>query len=340
MKKGVLAGFVFFLLYSTNLAAQEVFVLRVKVQTANVRSEPDANSPVIKQLKGGTLIESSQKLENWYEITITDDKGQFISGYIHANIVEVVSAQAVEEKEVQEEIVKEKEEITPPVPERIPMTLPSEKSYSSGGFKVLGGLANSKASHAEQDIQGFDLADYEKSRMGIFGGLGFEMGSRFVIEIDLLYLQKGTAFEGDIDFGSSGSVSFKYKSMTDEISVPILLKTKLLRGSTPYFLAGAEVAYVLSSKVSYDFSVKQPGSQPIAAAGTEDIIEVTNRIDYGLILGAGFELQLGKMPLLFEGRYHLGMANLAKKNKDYQVEVGEDDWIKTNALLFMLGFKF
>ncbi len=340
MKKGVLAGFVLFLLFLANLAAQDAFVLRVKVQTANVRSEPDANSPVIKQLKGGTLLESSQKLENWYEITITDSQGQILSGYIHANVVEVVSSQAVEEEEIKEEVVQEKEEITPPTPQRIPMETPGEKWYSTGGFKVIGGLASSKARYPEQDLQGFDLADYEKSRMGIFGGLGFEMGSRFVIEVDLMYLQKGAAIKGDIDFGNNGSVSFDYTSMTDELSLPILLKTKFLRGNTPYILAGAEIAYVLSSKVNYDFSVKQPNAQPVAAAGTEDIIEVTNRIDYGLILGAGFELQLGKMPLLFEGRYHLGMANLAKQNTDYQVEVGEDDWVKTSALLFMLGFRF
>jgi hypothetical protein len=38
----------------------ETTVLKVKVQTANIRTQPDINAAVIKQVKMGTLLESSQ----------------------------------------------------------------------------------------------------------------------------------------------------------------------------------------------------------------------------------------------------------------------------------------
>ena len=40
------------------LLAKESTVLKVKVQTANVRSEPDASAPIIAKVSGGTLLES------------------------------------------------------------------------------------------------------------------------------------------------------------------------------------------------------------------------------------------------------------------------------------------
>jgi len=339
MKKEVLIGCLVYLLTLAGFAAQEVFVLKVKVQQANVRSEPDANAPVIKQIKAGTLLESTQKLENWYEISITDEEGKTITGYIHASVVDVVSGQKTEEKAVQEEVKKE-EIVTPPVAEQVPVPSPAKRTYSPGGFKVLGGMANASVSHSEMDVQGFDMGQYEKSKMGYFGGIGLELGSRFAVEIDLLYIQKGTRLQGNLDFSTGTKGSFDMKTFLDEVSLPVLIKVKILPGSTPYLLAGGEAAYVLSNKQKYSYSVNYHGTQPLEGSGTEDTIQDTNRFDYGIIVGAGFELRLGKIPLLFEGRYHIGMANLAKQNKDYQVEVGAEDWVKTKALLFMLGIRF
>lgn len=76
---------------AVGLHAQEMKMLKVKVQAANVRDEPNMNSTVVKQVKLGTLLESRQKIGDWFEIMVTDDKGTAISGYINSSVVDVVS---------------------------------------------------------------------------------------------------------------------------------------------------------------------------------------------------------------------------------------------------------
>ena len=76
---------------AVGLHAQETTMLKVKIQAANVRAEPDLNSAVVKQVKLGTLLESRKKIGVWFEIMVTDDKGMPISGYINSGVVDVVS---------------------------------------------------------------------------------------------------------------------------------------------------------------------------------------------------------------------------------------------------------
>ena len=76
---------------AVGLHAQEAKMLKVKVQVANVRAEPDISSAVVKQVNLGTQIESRQKIGDWFEIMVTDDKGAAISGYINSSAVDVVS---------------------------------------------------------------------------------------------------------------------------------------------------------------------------------------------------------------------------------------------------------
>ncbi|MCK4819904.1 hypothetical protein KA005_29330 [bacterium] len=62
------------------------------------------------------------------------------------------------------------------------------------------------------------------------------------------------------------------------------------------------------------------------------ITENTKIFDLGIILGGGVEIKMPKNALLIEGRYHIGLINIAK-----------DDWrfdsIKTNSLVLILAFK-
>lgn len=75
---------------AVGLRAQEKKMLKVNVQAANVRIEPDMNSALVKQVKLGTLLESRLKIGDWYEVVVTDDEGTAISGYISSNVVDVV----------------------------------------------------------------------------------------------------------------------------------------------------------------------------------------------------------------------------------------------------------
>jgi len=330
MRKILFSGLMGIILFSFNLnglQARENYVLKVKVQTANVRAEPDANSAIIQQVKQGTLLESNQKIDNWFEIVVTDEKGNNISGYIHANVVDVISGEAKEEKEVSPPEVKKepaKEAPTPapaPAPVQVPVSEPS-KSFSSSGVKVMGGLSLASMTYSFEDSE--ELNKYKKTKLGFQGGLGFEIGGRIALEVDFLYIQKGVIFKGSEPDGN-----FDLKFFTDELCLPVLMKFNFLPGSTPFILAGGEIGYVYDNKVKYHVEIP---SIPLDESGTEDLKEDTNRIDYGLVLGGGFELATGAVNLVIEGRYHLGLSNLSK-------EEGIDK-INSNAILLIAGFKF
>jgi outer membrane protein W len=97
MKKHSIFILVLLLLVSGFTArADSVILLKVRVLVANVRLEPDAASPVIARVKFDTLFESTRKIGDFYEISITDSQGKVVPGYIHSGVVEVVERKGVE----------------------------------------------------------------------------------------------------------------------------------------------------------------------------------------------------------------------------------------------------
>src|SRR4030042_2511861 len=98
MKKSLLAGLVFLLTICLFAGAQETYVLKVKVQVANVRSEPDLNAQVIGQVKMGELFEAMNRIDSFFEISIMDNKGNAVTGYVHSGVVDVITGEEAEEE--------------------------------------------------------------------------------------------------------------------------------------------------------------------------------------------------------------------------------------------------
>jgi hypothetical protein len=120
----------------------------------------------------------------------------------------------------------------------------------------------------------------------------------------------------------------------------VLLKVKFKPGSTPFIVAGGEVAYILSSKVNWSWD--NPQTQQ-TESGSEDIKDYTNKLDYGLVFGAGYELNMSGMSLVIQGRYHLGLANIMKTEEAGAGSpnlVQDSSWARTNAIVLMLGIMF
>jgi len=175
-----------------------------------------------------------------------------------------------------------------------------------GGPKLLGGLAWGKYA------ADWDMGNVLKP--GHLFGLGFEWGSgRLNCEVDALYFLKTGAYPSrgwDYEMG--------------EISVPFMAKYKFLSRSTPFVLAGCEAAYVLSHK-------QRPG--PSGGDTVYDMIDNTRRIDYGLVVGAGFALELGALSLELSGRYHHGLAKVSGLGyREYDLQTRE--WVVVLGLLF------
>jgi outer membrane protein len=133
------------------------------VQTANVRTEPDMSSEAVAQVKFGTLLESSNKVGDFYEISITDKDGRTVYGFIHASVVEVLGA---EEEKVTKEVKKVKEPEPTVKPQGVEPAYPEFKKMGLGLF--VGASSTSE--------YGSGLAFGANFYYGITKNIGIEVG--------------------------------------------------------------------------------------------------------------------------------------------------------------------
>jgi len=335
MRKGIIFGLLLVLMFTSTTLAGQVTVLKVKVEIANIRSEPDTSGTIVNQVRKGTLLEANSRIGAWFEIIIAA-----VSAYIHSRIVDVVTdAAPARQTRVAPQVPQ------PRQPVRQPQAVPAYSygaSRAPGKVRLLGGLDKASITYSQDssDQTGADIGDYKKSKMGFLGGIGFEFGGRIGMEIDFLYMQKGVKFAGIYSPEGAGTgVDFDVNFMVNEITVPLMFKFKLMPGSTPYLLGGGEIAYILSSKIDYE--AVNLGTDE-SYSGTEDLKEQDNMadLDYGLVLGAGYELVGGPIPISIEARYHMGLANLIKYDANLPEDVRGDDWVKSNALVLLVGIRF
>lgn len=305
MKRNFILILVFILVLGVGLLAKEGLILKVKVQTANVRSEPDASAQIVARVAAGTLLEVSGKDGSWYEVTVNDESGKAVTGYIHNTVVDVVGED------------KEEAEIKPRAAiRRETSRISAAKQFARGGVKLMGGLSMGNLNLSEE----IPAEAKKTSKMGFMGGLGFESGGQIGFEMDLLYSPGGAVIK-PTDPAVKGKMTISGAAVT----LPIMLKVRFMKGTTPYIMAGGEVGYILSQKIVLT-----------AADGTEtevDIKDYINRLYYGLSFGGGIELQAGGMNMLIEARYRLGLSNLAK-------DPDPGEYFKATELSFLLGVKF
>jgi hypothetical protein len=153
----------------------------------------------------------------------------------------------------------------------------------AGSLKLLGGPAWGRYSS--------DGGMTNSWKPGGLLGVGVESGRGLLsFEADLCYMMKTNSYNSrgwDYELG--------------EISVPFLAKIRPFDGRGLFLLAGGELAYVLSHK-------QKPGP-----FGEEffDMMDNTRRLDYGLVVGFGFGIDVGGLTLEASGRYHHGLAKVS-----------------------------
>ncbi len=171
------------------------------------------------------------------------------------------------------------------------------------GFKFMAGGHLSKYA-VEPEGAGIEW----KNKTGFLVGGGIELFSVPFISLDIdgFYFQKGSKFK---------SATEELDYTLDVISITPLVRVKFLPGPSPYVLGGGEFSYILTHKLD-----------------ETDIKNETKSFDYGLVFGAGYEMSMPGASLFFEGRYHLGVANILK-----DPATGES--LKTKALVVIVGIK-
>jgi hypothetical protein len=90
MKKNIALALLLVLALGGALLAKEDVIIKVKVQMANVRTEPDASATIIARVPAGILLEVISQAGNWFEVNVSDQSGHEVTGFIRDTVVEVV----------------------------------------------------------------------------------------------------------------------------------------------------------------------------------------------------------------------------------------------------------
>ncbi|MCX6557517.1 MAG: SH3 domain-containing protein [Candidatus Aminicenantes bacterium] len=202
--------------------AKEIMVVKVKVQMANVRSEPDAAAALVGRVPAGTLLGVTSHAGNWYEVNMNDQSGKAVTGFIRDSVVTVVGADEEEKVEKADE-----EEYTPsrPSSSRQSISRSGPPASTSMHFGINFGAQTDEnfnfdpflwTAGVELDIQfgNFLMLSPE----AILVGSGFEFKEFILYPAAILNLTVSSFFVGGgvakgffIGSGASGSTDFLLK---------------------------------------------------------------------------------------------------------------------------------
>ena len=287
--------------------AVDAAVIKVKVATANVRAKPDLMAPVVSRVSQGALFEVQKKTGTWYEVSVVDNAGNIVTGYINADVVEEVGGGAPPAQTTQPRAAQPAATAPSPAP-----------SYSTakaaGKFFLAAGPVLSNLAFSE------DLGDTKKSpRFGFAAGVGYEMplSQNIALVPTVLFTTGGATF-------SAGKDKIKY--IANALAVPVLVKISF---DGPYVVVGPYLGLVMSPKVKVQFEGQPEAEEDIP---TEDM----NTFQYGLVLGGGFEIPMGTNTFAIQIAYSLGLSKLNKP----PAGATSTDTVKPNAINIFGIFKF
>jgi hypothetical protein len=161
-------------------------------------------------------------------------------------------------------------------------------------------------------------------RIGFIGGVSgaFRLASRWSIQLDGLYVQKGGRENNDNDPGDlDDELSLEY------LEFPLLLKFSFTEGGTrPELFVGPSFAFELSC--SYD-AFPDGSSDPVDCS--EAGLQIRS-LDVGVAFGADVEIPLGSGQLVIDGRGVVGLSSFddSDANLDF----------RNRILALMVGYRF
>ena len=171
-----------------------------------------------------------------------------------------------------------------------------------------------------------DDFDEEETRTGIVGGasLGIGLGPVFGLQIEALYAQKGVkAPDQDL------TISLQ----TDYLEMPLLARIRIpVSGGNvrPTLSAGPAVAFELACTLE-----AESGGVEVEVGCREsgDGLDALNTasVDFGLLVGGGLDIDVGKTILSFEGRYTHGLVDILQDDASQ---------LKNRAFTFLVGLSF
>lgn len=184
---------------------------------------------------------------------------------------------------------------------------------------AVGGV-NLATLHLTPGEEGFLSA---RTLPAVGGVVDVSLGRRLSLRFEPMWMVKGSdvSFElfGPQPSSPNGGLWLSY------VELPVLLRLSFGAGSVrPYLLAGPTVGYLLSAK-----------SEQYETGEEEDTLDVFDRTDLGISAGGGLSVPAGVALFFVEGRYSLGLKNIAKDSVD---SAGET--LKTRGVYIAVGVTF
>ena len=159
---------------------------------------------------------------------------------------------------------------------------------------------------------------------GFIGGIVVQfLGEKHAgVQFELNYTQRGW-----IETDTIGDNNLRYKNKMDYIELPILTHINIGGGNfRGLFNLGPYIAYGLNRNITV---TDENTGQSQSTKYTFDS-DLDNRLDFGLLLGAGFEYRLKNSKISAEARYTIGLGDI-NKVKAVQSELSQ---FRVLALLF------
>ena len=82
--------------YAFNSQSAE-WELRITIDRAEVRMEPDMKSTVVNTVKKGSFLKSYEKVGEWFRVITADETGFVVIGYIHSSAVEIIREKSIQQ---------------------------------------------------------------------------------------------------------------------------------------------------------------------------------------------------------------------------------------------------
>jgi hypothetical protein len=182
-----------------------------------------------------------------------------------------------------------------------------------GSFPAVAGaitvVAGARGGWTLTDLVGSNDGLVHSRQAGVLGGiLGWEFNPMFSVRVEPGWTQKGADLD-DFDLGA-----FPTAVKLDYFEIPVLAKFKHVMstesGGGPFGVVGPSFAIGTHSTLT-------------AAGGEENIGDLVEDFDFGLAVGAGWDIGAQKGLVSFEARYILGLMDCFNSNAPRQDVTGD-----------------
>jgi opacity protein-like surface antigen len=198
------------------------------------------------------------------------------------------------------------------------------------------------------DPNGDEIAFDNKSKIGFhLGGFAeYKINKKFSLQPEFLISTQGGVFE--VKFTEEGEPypTFTQTSKLTYLSLPIMLKYKVLEKLSVEF--GPQIGYLISAKSKWKFvdpsDPSENGTIQVDLlhdgtytfnGSTVQVKPRVNRFDFGLNLGASYDLT---EKIFIQGRYNFGISTVDKNSTN---GVSTDSWNTKNSVIqISTGYKF